>query len=252
MPAVAAHYQLAHLALARLPETVQELVAKHQTNFDVAAQGPDLFFYYRPIFKNEVAPFGHGLHRQTGASLFAPLVDGKPVEDATMAYLLGLACHYALDRNCHPLINQHSCDAITHQALESQFERWIVDHFDLPDQRQRFVKCKGLEADAIARVYPTLDAKVIKESSIWLHYVNALFAFPKLIAFIEKAFVKKGVFSSLCMPDEVSNSVADDIFPLFENAVEDAVSLMTLITSPDISHEMLSRAMHHNFEGVVL
>jgi hypothetical protein len=57
---------------------------------------------------------------------------GETVEEtlekngAFAAYLCGFLCHFTLDVYCHPYIDEHSTEAVSHGKIESEFDKYIL------------------------------------------------------------------------------------------------------------------------------
>ena len=72
MPSTYAHYRFGEAVLQKLPLPQQELVAQHKNLFAIGLHGPDILFYYRPLFRNKLGRMGGILHERSGRSFFEP------------------------------------------------------------------------------------------------------------------------------------------------------------------------------------
>lgn len=109
MPAFYAHDRFGEKAAGKLEEELRQIVMKYYPQFEIGLQGPDIFFFYRPYFKNKVTRYGSHLHNISARSFFehAPEVVKKYGRDsAEYAYLLGFICHFTLDSECHPYVEK--------------------------------------------------------------------------------------------------------------------------------------------------
>ncbi len=128
MPAIAAHHFFGHSVLEQLPPALQlqaispELESVLHQAFDWGCQGPDILFYHLfPTGRRE--NFGAIFHREKIPQSFFYLTRtvctlSAPYEAHLLfAYLMGYVCHYCLDRQVHPYINDR-CRAVTHPNRE--------------------------------------------------------------------------------------------------------------------------------------
>lgn len=130
MPAFYAHYRFGDAVLRRMPEEIRCVCAENRALFDTAVNGPDFFFFYRPVLRNHVNEIGHSAHRLPGRTF---LLRGRQVvEDArdrgaATAYLYGLICHFAMDSVCHPYVAEAMRTyGLTHAAVETAFDRALL------------------------------------------------------------------------------------------------------------------------------
>lgn len=139
MPAIFTHVQFGKEVLATLPDELSSLAEKHPECFYLGTQGPDLLFYHKPLKtkNNPARKKGWDLHAESptqfflnGARILAQdksNYDGegnfRPVS-AEAAYLLGFLCHFTLDYSCHPYIDEHSVDGLSHGKIESELDKY--------------------------------------------------------------------------------------------------------------------------------
>lgn len=166
MPQTYAHQYYGDLVYAQLPEEIRNVIDGSRELYDIGLQGPDILFYYHPLWKNPVATLGGEMHNWSGRKYFAravraltgkdplagenadPAQDaanaGSPTDrlytslsaeeargddaDAALAYLYGCLCHYALDSICHPYINRYDAmvEGVTHSVIEGDLDRYLI------------------------------------------------------------------------------------------------------------------------------
>ena len=169
MPACYAHYRFGDRMIERLKPSVQKIILEDRELFDYGVQGPDIFFYNNPLSKNKVTQFGSKMH-DTKASVFfksarANYAKYPDLNEPMMAYLLGFACHYALDTICHPYIAKKMVVSnVSHYAVESEYDRHLMaedDHFE--GSCDKF-KPSNYNAMVIHRFFPEFDQKTILNS----------------------------------------------------------------------------------------
>ena len=131
MPATYAHRRFGAEIFERLPENLKNIVAKEREVFDIGLHGPDIFFYYKVLSKNDVNRHGNEMHDEPGSAFFGPAREvylKAENRDAALSYLLGFLAHYALDSACHPYIeNKIRVSGITHAEIESELERFFLE-----------------------------------------------------------------------------------------------------------------------------
>ena len=109
MPATYAHYVFGKKVLKKLPESIRQEVRQGEDAFLLGLHGPDLLFYYYPVSKNRINQQGVAMHQELAAEFFdrGRSLWRKEQDPALRAYLYGFLCHFILDSECHPFINQY-------------------------------------------------------------------------------------------------------------------------------------------------
>lgn len=162
MPSTYAHYRFGEAVFQKLPAPQQELVAQHKNLFAIGLHGPDILFYYRPLFRNKLGRMGGILHERSGRSFFEPagkkLIRHEWLPEDT-AYLYGFLCHFALDVACHGYIDEKITQSgVSHAEIEGEFDRYLL----VQEGKD------PLTEDLIASVHPTKEA-----ASVIRHYFPA-------------------------------------------------------------------------------
>lgn len=125
MPAFYAHQRFGYDILGQLPEALQTQLEKEKDLFTIGLQGPDPFFYFRPLTKNPVKRLGSKLHNLSGRQFFGKLL---PYNEPEKAYLTGVLCHFMLDSTCHGYVWEKTEEGpASHEEIESDFERYLLD-----------------------------------------------------------------------------------------------------------------------------
>ncbi|MFC4766246.1 zinc dependent phospholipase C family protein [Effusibacillus consociatus] len=93
----------------------RELLTKDTSNlFHLGCQGPDFLFYHNflPWKKDRrVNRLGEAIHHEHCGPFLVEMVrdlQGRPIPDAAVIYVLGFLTHHVLDRNMHPYIHYKS------------------------------------------------------------------------------------------------------------------------------------------------
>ena len=130
MPSCITHQIIAEEAKAALPDAVADAAEKHADYYFLGAQGPDVFFFYRPFSKKEFN-LGRFMHRRCVYEVFSffarylPSLADEEREQAN-AYVAGYLCHYAADTAFHPYVYRylaaHESVRSEHQLIESDWD----------------------------------------------------------------------------------------------------------------------------------
>jgi hypothetical protein len=152
-------------------------IDENRRYYDLGSQGPDFFFYYNfwPWNRDKRGSAGgHTIHHRRCRDFFDRafgLIKGQKDQagyDQTLAYMLGMLTHWAVDRNTHAYIHyisgladKNSPDAKrlrgNHKRVEAAIdtilakEYWGIDLYQHP-ANERFNFEKGLP-DPVTRVY---------------------------------------------------------------------------------------------------
>ena len=121
MPTTYAHYRFGKEVTEALPRGLQNTIEYHRDLYDIGLHGPDILFYYKPLFANPVNQVGYAMHDRPGIEFFrqASLVMQKAEnKEACEAYIYGFCCHFALDVSCHGY-----ADTQSDGAYSSYFEK---------------------------------------------------------------------------------------------------------------------------------
>lgn len=136
MPAVFAHDMYGRSVYRGLSAEKKRLIRRERDCFYLGLQGPDLLFFYRPVNRNRIRRKGTRIHMDSAAPFFDRCVKrerdlrelGHEREARSLAaYLIGIACHYALDSSLHDYINyQDRNSPYSHTALETELDRRLL------------------------------------------------------------------------------------------------------------------------------
>lgn len=160
MPSIYAHQKFGDETEKRLPLSLQKELEPNRDLFSIGFQGPDIFFFYHPLFWGEIPQYGNRMHEKSGHDFFGRalelyyrLPNGTPKEredrKAARAYLYGVLCHYTLDSTCHRFIDETDASGITsHAELEGDYDRRLI-------AREGRIP---VEEDLTSRFHPSAEA----------------------------------------------------------------------------------------------
>ena len=166
MPTTYAHWRFGDKCISTFTPELRNLVERNLDIFNFGVHGPDIYFYYNCLKKNDVNRFGSKLHDiPFGETLekIKPRYDRCVDKEAAIAYLLGFTCHFTLDSYCHGYIERkEEVSGISHGKLESQLDRYFLlkDGYDPVKTSVTFsLRPARWIADVIAFIFPEWDEK---------------------------------------------------------------------------------------------
>lgn len=134
MPSIYAHYRFGKELCMSLPEPARTYAMRYRELFELGLQGPDILFFYRPFYHNYVNTLGYQIHDWKGGKFFQSAlrsIRSRQNKGPSIAYISGVACHYALDMTCHPYIESLvKYEHKNHSAIEGAFERHLIVEVD--------------------------------------------------------------------------------------------------------------------------
>lgn len=230
MPASYAHHRFGQLAFSEMPEEVRRKISHFRQLYDVGQHGPDLFFYYQPLFHTKMGELGGKYHAVSGREFFetaAARLREAPSEGAEV-YLYGVLGHYALDSLCHPLVRSVASEGkIGHTELETEFDRHLltVDGKEPPHLQNlgKHMRLTWGECVTVARYYPPASAYTIRRSVRHMAWVNRALAARNREA-LEAVFRLGGKNASEMVMYPRPNHKCVPLLPQLTNLFEEALA----------------------------
>ncbi len=245
MPGLITHYLCAEACLHQIEDaTVQDVLRKYQSLYNVGAQGPDIFFYYVPcLYRRSMRELGNTLHKTKVGAFFSALIafvdeiEETQHKDAALAYLSGYITHYALDAHAHPYIYYKSGfktpegkgSRVRHSVNHRQFEtnidvlmlQLITGHKPSEKKISELVHVKFKEAEIVANLLSnalhntygvSLSHKQVFNAFYSMYALNRVLQSPKgrrkrILTFMEGVAIKEHVLSSLVHDDTISDGI---------------------------------------------
>lgn len=182
MPTTYAHWRFGDRCIPTLGKRLQKIINDNRNIYNFGVHGPDIFFYYRCLKKNDINKFGSDLHDiPFGDTLKEIKPRYKEAKDKNMmlAYLLGFTAHFTLDSYCHGYIEiKEEKSGVSHGKLESQLDKYflIKDGYDPIKKRVTFsLKPSHEIAKTIHEVFPNISEEECYGSiRDQLFYLNVL------------------------------------------------------------------------------
>ena len=257
MPASYAHYRFGREVLALLPEEQRRRLKDHRDMFDIGLHGPDVFFYYHPLWDNPVSRVGYAMHEKSGREVFrrfAALWEKGGREEAEWAYLCGFLCHFALDSSCHGYVDEMAAMGVSHTLLEMELDRsfLVTDGLDpVKHDLVRHIHPSTANARVIARFFPRVterQAEAALTGMVQGHHLLMAPNRPKRLL-LESGIALMGKQDSLggmVMSEAPSNAckkMVERLRGMYAQALPLAAELIEAF--PDLEHPQYSR----DFEG---
>lgn len=159
MPSTYAHRYFGEKVRSQLTGRAAEIIDFNREIFDIGLHGPDILFYHKPLLYNQVNRIGRSMHREKGSRFFTdakPLIKESSDPDGALSYILGFICHFALDSQCHPYVDQVIGETgVPHVEIEAEFDKMLMrrDGFDPWEfDSTSHIKNSGQSAKLIAKL----------------------------------------------------------------------------------------------------
>ncbi|MCD7814353.1 MAG: zinc dependent phospholipase C family protein [Lachnospiraceae bacterium] len=263
MPAVYAHDLFGVKVCEQTDADLAVIANRYHSAYREGLQGPDIFFFYHPWYKNRVQRYGVHLHENDAAPLFrhALSVIRKYGRDSSQyAYMLGFICHFTLDSECHPYIEaQIKRSGVAHLEIEAEFDKFLLkeNHLDPVGFPSANLVYTDLDtAAAIEPFFPSMDQKKVHDSLLGMRFVKKLFCAPGAL--------KQGTINSILkligqyhkmnglMNQRKDNPACEEsneeLRKRFENAIPLAASLQVQFDQCLRTGVKLPERFHRNFE----
>ncbi len=187
MPSTYAHYRLGQEVLGQLPGGIRTTINSYKQLYDIGLHGPDILFYYKPLWSCPVNKQGYDMHGRSGREFFenaAKVISRLDARDerAALAYIYGFCCHFALDVSCHEYIDEKiAASGVSHTEIEVEFDRslMIKDGFNpLTHSLTDHIIPIHENADIIRRFYDNLTTDEVVQALDGMIKYNRLLIAP--------------------------------------------------------------------------
>ncbi len=263
MPAFYAHYRFGREVAELLDGEILEIVKKHREQFDIGLQGPDVFFFYKPLTGGgKPASYGHQLHRAPAYHFFErgrDVIEKKGVLGKEYAYLMGVICHFILDSQCHGYIDSQVKETgVAHLEIEEEFEKELLRRDDknpVSFPLSPLVPCDKETIETISAFYPNLSEKNVRDSLLGLRRVKRFFNAPGAVkqGLINTALRATGHYAQLkgLMNQRKDNprcgKTNEELFRLYEEAVPLSAEMIACFDESLRTGSNLPERFYRNF-----
>lgn len=262
MPSTYAHYQFGLQVRILLPSSIQELLYQEKQLYEIGLHGPDLLFYYHPLFSNPISAVGFSLHEQPAVSFFERARErllSTPDLNPSLAYILGFLCHFVLDSSCHPYIEETiRTTGIPHTEIEMEFDRWLLEMAGYDPLRQcltKHIQPSLFNAGCIAPFFPGVEIPEVYKALRSMVFYNRLLLAPsawkrQLIFLLMRLTRNYPEMHGMVMsrtPNPACRDSTEELLSRYDRAVPLAVSLITQYVDSLKTGEPLSHVYQHTF-----
>ncbi|MDF9867679.1 hypothetical protein OKW22_001257 [Bacilli bacterium PM5-3] len=262
MPAFATHFFYAKKVYEESDKEVKKLIERYRSYYDLGAQGPDIFFYYKPYKRNNIAAYGSSLHNKQAKRLFEDAIKKiKEVDDqAAFVYLLGLGTHFSLDSSFHPIINKKYTEFNDHMILEAELDRRIIEQNvrfkPHKFRRNLLINARYKYGYDLQFVYPKIDSKYIDESIYQTNFYMKVLYSPnnikgKIISLLCKTFIKGADFSNLIIkkkPNTAYDKTVDELIKKYPDAITTGVNNLKNLVDVYNGKAKMDKYFYNTFE----
>lgn len=233
--------------------------------FFLGLHGPDLFFYYHPLYSNPVTRLGFGMHEKPGIVFFKHA--GKVICDHCFSpeyitYIYGFICHFALDRACHGYVNEKIAQSgVSHVEIEAEFDRMLLekDGFDPVSKKLTdHIHPSEREGGVISSFFPKITPKRVYQSMRSMVFYCDLLCAPGKIkrSFLNAALkaIGKEEICGMIINRKANPKCADScekLLVLYEKAIDDAVKLITSYLLSVQKKQSFDSLYHYTFESTL-
>lgn len=183
MPTTYAHWRFGDHVIKTLPEDLQIIINKYRSLFDYGVHGPDIFFYYNCIKKDNYYSYGshlHGYSMRKFAEIFKKAYFKSENKEASLSYILGFLAHFTLDSAAHSYIQcKAKLEGPSHNKIESQYDRHLMildGHDPVKFKVTNTLKPTKFNAHIIAQFFDRFDdetmLKIIKAQPFYLNLLK--------------------------------------------------------------------------------
>lgn len=266
MPAAFAHDLYGRLVYRRLRPEIRQAIHKEKDCFYLGLHGPDILFFYRALWKNAVNRKGYELHEAPAAGIFnrgltlmGQETDRK-AKECMKAYLLGFACHYALDHSLHTDINRLDRETpFTHGEIETELERrLLVREQKVPLRTSLTCHVKNTKETRMAAASllildePTAGEAILSFKTVNRVFINASEPVKEGICLLLKAAGKYEEIHGMIMrktPVLGLSATTDRLEREFYGAIPFGVMLLENLFDGMETGTPLTQEFNGNFEG---
>ncbi|MGL4382701.1 MAG: zinc dependent phospholipase C family protein [Bacilli bacterium] len=169
MPAFYTHYYLGTCILKKLNQELLDEINQYRNYFDIGLQGPDIFFFYKPLNKNEITTYGNNIHKNTFNNYLKSIdFNNLSLQPATKVYLYGYVLHFILDTILHPTVNKYASTFSEHMFFEMKLDYYLLkkaginkpNHF----KRSKLIVINESMGSDLKDLFPLISEKDILES----------------------------------------------------------------------------------------
>ncbi len=252
MPSVLAHYQFGQEVLKELSERTLQLVKSYKEEFDLGLQGPDILFFYKPYTGTYISKIGSEIHSHSGKLFFERgyRIYREAKNAPFLAYVSGCLCHYWLDKNVHPFVNEKTPKIADHYRIESEFDSLIAQKYRLSGVKKEYLPNFTTEISEFGELYG-ISVKNFNLSVKDMRRYVGLLQHREPVAFLEKLILRKTFFSNMSpQKNFIYEKETAEMHNLFKNCIGSCAKSIDMLFSWFVEKQDEPDIFTENFEGV--
>lgn len=264
MPSLYAHNTFGKKVIKNLPEELKKIIRNYPDSFRIGLQGPDSLFYYKALYKNKINQTGVKIHNNDAYPFFndaLSIVAVNGYNSACHSYILGFMCHFALDRFCHPYVNESmESTGCGHIEIEGDFDRYLLEMDNKIPHKYRTDKLVPTDLRtslSVAAFYPNIPAHKIHTALLHMKLFKRLFVAPgvikrNIIDSLFKATLHYDRFNGHMIMPQANNKCrhcSKRLYEMLLEAVPLANNLIEEFEEGLIKGTLLPDNFHGNFYG---
>lgn len=260
VPANYAHYRFGVEMRKLMPGDIRRTVDRFRRLYDMGLHGPDIFFYYNPLYQTKIRELGRRFHKQSGRDFFSRACRGIRLEpsQAAEAYLYGLLIHYCLDSVCHPYVLEQDGQGLAiHAEIEAEFDRFLLEKDGkspaCAQDLSPHMQLTAGECETAAKLYSGVKAEHIQTAVRNMARITKLLAIPEGTrrSILGKGMgLVSGTYTSIMVPTRENprcGHMNEELMTLYEKAKERFPELLLQISAHLTYNAPLGEEFSANF-----
>jgi len=246
-----AHYRFGQEVLNRFEPELKALIHNHRAEYEIGLQGPDIFYYYKPYSPNRYFNHGFDCHAKPAINMFAPMFE-QTHEGAALSYLIGLVCHYALDRSCHPYVYANTKKVTDHFVIESAFDDHIIKTCGLTEERYKYIPSDA-DFAAMAALWPGIGERIVKKSVRAQRFCTRLIDRRRIVRAFETLVNKRDFLTKMSPRDPESarqERHIEALETLYQRGLGECPTLVKSAIGAMRANTPYCVGFHLNYEGI--
>lgn len=238
MPASYTHYDFGQVVYEKLSKELKAVINENKEAFNIGLNGPDILFYYKPLSKNHINMLGHEMHREAAVRFFNEAKKHIVEHKEGVPYILGFICHFILDSNCHPYIEEAiAMSGISHEEIEAELDGRIMRKNNLSPQTINagaHIISTRKNARIISRFYEGISEGEIFKALKSVRFYNQLLMCQNDF---KRNIIKGGLskirgaqgFSRMIInvvPNQKCKSIIAKLLILYDKSIDEAVQMI--------------------------
>lgn len=263
MPSTYTHYSLAKEIIPQLPKEIADICKKYENQYLLGAQGPDFFYFYRPIKQNEYIKIGKTIHEAKFRDFLKytlPVLKEYGIDSMEYAYILGFVTHFTLDSVSHPyIIPQVKKKKFRHAAMETEFDRCLL--LSQGENPHKYPMWNTISKDketiqCVSHLFPDISSKVIGECIRTFYYYRRLYHTPnKFRYYLVKIWFwprkRREYFGNLLFSykeRKKARKTNPELFIRYRYALKEAVKNIIIFHDDFIKNHPVNEVFYRNFK----